>query len=178
MQDRKGDANLVLSLIFLMTSMLFLSFASSAIYNIFCKVTGTGGVVSVAPTSSSVKGFRNIIVRFDSNIEKDLEWKFYPKQDTVQITTGENNLVFYEAINASDKNTIGTAVYNVTPQKAGKYFNKIECFCFKEQLLKAKQRILMPVSFYIDASFDSDPEMRDVKEITLSYTFFKIKEIN
>ena len=157
--------------------MLFLSFSSSAIYSIFCKVTGTGGTVSISSTSSVKKGNKHLIVRFDSNIEPELKWKFYPKQKSVEIMTGENNLVFYETLNESDKSTIGTAVYNVTPQKAGKYFNKIECFCFREQLLSPHERILMPVSFFIDTGFDTDPEMKDIKEITLSYTFFKIREI-
>ncbi len=157
--------------------MMFLSFASSSIYSVFCKATGAGGTVSISDTASMAKGTKQLVVRFDSNVEPGLKWYFYPKQGSVKIITGENNLVFYETINNSDKSTIGTAVYNVTPQKAGKYFNKIECFCFKEQLIKSGERILMPVSFFIDADFDKDPDMDDVKEITLSYSFFKIREV-
>ena len=157
--------------------MLFLTFASVPIYNIFCKVTGIGGTVKEAQTGSTKKGQRKINVRFDSNVEPILKWKFYPKQREVNITTGDNNLVFYEAINVDNKNIVGTAVYNVTPMKAGKYFNKIHCFCFEEQMLEAGKKVLMPVSFFIDADFDNDPEMADVHTITLSYSFFKIRDL-
>lgn len=172
------DKNLVKSLIFMVFGMIFLTFASVPIYNIFCKVTGIGGTTKESSTGSFVKGKREITVRFDSNVEKGLHWDFYPKQKEVHITTGDNNLVFYEARNNDKKNIVGTAIYNVTPLKAGKYFNKIHCFCFEEQMLESKKKVLMPVSFFIDADFDKDPDMIDVNTITLSYSFFKIRELD
>lgn len=159
-------------------AMVFLTFASVPIYNVFCKVTGIGGTVRESQTGSYIKGSREITVRFDSNTERSLNWQFFPKQKEVKITTGDNNLVFYEAKNMDSKNIVGTAIYNITPQKAGKYFNKIHCFCFEEQMLEAGRKQLMPVSFFIDAEFDNDPEMSDVTTITLSYSFFKIRELD
>ncbi len=156
--------------------MVFLSFASVPIYNIFCKVTGIGGTVRES-TGSTKKGKRHIIIRFDANVEPSLKWKFYSKQKEVEIVTGENNLVFYEAENHDKKSIIGTAIYNITPFKAGKYFNKIHCFCFEEQMLEAGKKVIFPVSFFIDADFDKDPDMKDVSTITLSYSFFKVAEL-
>lgn len=178
MQHKKTDTKLVSSLIFMVLGMVFLTFASVPIYNIFCKVTGIGGTTREAATGSIVKGTRNLTVRFDANVEKDLKWHFYPKQKEVNIRTGDNNLVFYESENYDTKNIVGTAIYNVTPLKAGKYFNKIHCFCFEEQMLEKGKKVLMPVSFFIDAEFDKDPDMDDVKTITLSYSFFKIRELD
>ena len=157
--------------------MLFLSFASVPIYNVFCKVTGLGGTVKLSETGSVTRGRKNIMIRFDSNVEPALKWSFLPKQREVSVTTGENNLIFYHAKNLDHKNIIGTAIYNVTPLKTGKYFNKIHCFCFEEQMLEAGKEMLMPVSFFISKEFDDDPEMNDVDTITLSYSFFKIREV-
>lgn len=173
----KQNTQVAISLLMLLLSMLILSFAAVPIYNIFCKVTGFGGTVQENVTGSLIKGHRTITVRFDANVDKNLPWDFKPKQKQVTITSGENNLIFYQAKNNSNNNIIGTAVYNVTPNKAGVYFNKIHCFCFEEQLLKAGQDVLMPVSFFIDAKFDSDPNMSDVDTITLSYSFFKVREL-
>ena len=157
--------------------MLFLSFASVPIYNVFCKVTGIGGTVKESVTGSTKRGKRVINVRFDSNVEPALKWQFFPKQKEVTITTGENNLVFYQAKNLDKHDIVGTAIYNVTPFKAGKYFNKIHCFCFEEQMLESGKEVLMPVSFFISSDFDNDPDMQDVDTITLSYSFFKIRDI-
>jgi len=154
-----------------------LTFAAVPIYNIFCKVTGYGGTVRQVQTGSIKKGTRKLTIRFDANIAPDLPWSFKPKQPQVSITTGENNLIFYTSKNLSSKNIIGTAVYNVTPMKAGIYFNKIHCFCFEEQMLPPGEEVLMPVAFFIDPEFDNDPEMSDVDTITLSYSFFKVREL-
>lgn len=139
-------------------------------------MTGLAGTVKEAQTGSAIRGNKQITVRFDANVEPSLKWKFYPKQKEIQVLTGENNLVFYEAENFDKNNIVGTAIYNVTPLKAGKYFNKIQCFCFEEQMLEKGKKILMPVSFFIDHNFDDDPEMSDVDTITLSYSFFKIRD--
>lgn len=177
MSQENSNSKLVLSILLLLFSMLLLSFASVPIYNIFCKATGFGGTTQVSKTGSMKLGTRKLKVMFDANLEDSLDWEFYPKQKEVNITTGENNLVFYISKNLSKNNIVGTAVYNVSPNKAGKYFNKIHCFCFEEQMLKSGQEVLMPVAFFIDSEFDSDPEMADVEAITLSYSFYKIREI-
>ncbi|MDX2049769.1 MAG: cytochrome c oxidase assembly protein [Rickettsiaceae bacterium] len=169
---------LVRSLIYLIIGMVFLTFASVPIYNIFCKVTGVGGTTRESDTGAQKKGKKRVNISFDSNIEPGLSWNFRPKQKKITVTTGENHLVFYEAISHDKNSIVGTAVYNVTPQKAGKYFNKIECFCFQEQMIEPGQKVLFPVSFFIDPTFDEDQSMRDVDTIILSYSFFKIREIH
>lgn len=176
----KINRNLLLSLLGLVASMILLSFASVPIYNLFCKVTGYGGTISRQNVNiySPVKGTRKLIIEFDANVDKKLPWRFKPKQRNIQITPGQNILVFYEAENISENDIIGTSVYNITPNKAGKYFVKIHCFCFEEQLLKAHEKILMPVTFFIDKNIENDPEMQDIKLITLSYSFFKVRNIN
>ena len=172
------NKNTLISIISLGISMLFLAFASSAIYNLFCKATGYGGKTlkynEIKSNSNTGIGSKVIKMNFDSNIEKKLPWKFYPKNKSIQIRSGENVIVFYEALNLKNLDIAGTAIYNITPQKAGKYFVKIHCFCFEKQILKAKSKMLFPVSFYIDKAIDSDPEMKDVEQITLSYTFYKM----
>lgn len=172
---KNENHNLRLAIIALIMSMVLLAFASVPIYNLFCKVTGFGGTTQRSSSYSNIKGHKIIRVKFDANIEPSLEWEFIPKHNFVDVTTGENVLIFYYAKNFSKKDIIGTAIYNVTPQKAGKYFNKIHCFCFEEQLLKAGAEVNMPVAFYIDSEIESDPDTKDIEEITLSYSFFKVR---
>jgi cytochrome c oxidase assembly protein subunit 11 len=171
------NRSVALSVLLLFISMLLLSFAAVPIYNLFCKATGFGGTTQRADSMADVtKGSRIVRVEFDSNVDKNLPWHFVPKHRYAKVVTGENTLIFYEAENLADHDVVGTSVYNVTPQKAGKYFVKIHCFCFEEQLLKSKERITMPVSFYIDPAIESDPEMDDVDTITLSYSFYKVQD--
>ena len=177
--NKHSNTNIVFAIVSLLISMLLLSFASVPIYNLFCKVTGYGGTTQRAnPYVKVSKGTRKIRVEFDANIEQKLPWRFIPKHRSTDVITGENTLIFYESENISDHDIIGTSVYNVTPLKAGKYFVKIHCFCFEEQLLKAGQKVLMPVSFFIDPDIEKDPEMDDVERITLSYTFFKVRDVD
>lgn len=173
--NKKENSKLAISLLMLIIGMGLLAYASVPLYNLFCKATGYGGTTKHSSLGSAYKGQRHLNVRFDANIEADMLWDFKPEQLDVNLTTGENVLAFYYAHNRSSEPIIGTAIYNVTPFKAGKYFNKIQCFCFSEQLLTAGQKVHMPVSFFIDPEFDNDPEMADIKSITLSYTFFKVK---
>jgi cytochrome c oxidase assembly protein subunit 11 len=160
--------------------MLLLTFASVPIYNLFCKVTGFAGTTKREEVGrlEKKKGERTIVVEFDANTQPDLPWRFFPKQRRVSLIPGENVMVFYESENISNKDIIGTSVYNVTPNKAGQYFVKIQCFCFEEQLLKAGQKVLMPVSFYIDPDIEKDENMEGVDVITLSYSFFKVRELD
>lgn len=177
MKDNSNN-NIALSVVLLFLSMLLLSFASVPIYNLFCKATGFAGTTQrLDPYSKIKKGSKKIRVEFDSNVDRKLPWKFVPKHRYVDVVTGENTLVFYESENISDTDIIGTSVYNVTPLKAGKYFVKVHCFCFEEQLLKAGEKILMPVSFFIDREIENDPEMEGVDVITLSYSFFKVRDV-
>lgn len=178
MRPKNSNRQMTLSITMLFLSMLLLSFAAVPIYNLFCKATGFGGTTQrVSQYNKSRIGSNKLDVYFDANIDPNLPWRFIPKHRKIEVITGQNNLVFYEAENLSNKDIIGTAIYNVTPLKAGKYFVKIHCFCFEEQLLKAGQKLLMPVSFYIDPDFDHDEEMLDVTSITLSYSFFKTREL-
>jgi cytochrome c oxidase assembly protein subunit 11 len=170
-----NNAKLVCSIVLLIIGMIMLTFASVPLYNLFCKVTGYGGAVQRSSYSKEL-GKKMIKVRFDANIEKNLPWDFKSQQSEVLVRVGENNLIFYSAENKTDKPIIGTSVYNVTPHKAAIYFKKIQCFCFEEQLLKAKQKMIMPVSFYIDSNIENDKNMQDVDTITLSYTFYQVGE--
>lgn len=177
MYNKQLNTKIALAITSLFFSMMLLSFASVPIYNVFCKVTGFGGTTQRTKAFTRVaQGIRKIKVEFDANVEPKLPWRFTPKNNSIQITTGENALIFYESENLSNKDIIGTSVYNVTPLKAGKYFVKIHCFCFEEQLLKAGQKMLMPVTFFIDPEIEKDPEMDDVVRITLSYSFFKVRD--
>jgi cytochrome c oxidase assembly protein subunit 11 len=176
--QQKSNKKLALALLSLTFSMIFLSFASVPIYGLFCKMTGYGGTTRQGIQSYfTQKGTKQLTIEFDANIDQDLPWRFIPKQRKINIVPGQNTLIFYESENLTNKDIIGTSVYNVTPYKAGKYFVKVHCFCFEEQLLKARETILMPVSFFIDPDFENDPEMDDVSTITLSYSFFKVREL-
>lgn len=175
--QRKSNKDIVIAITALILSMFLLSFAAVPIYNLFCKATGFGGTTQRAnPYVKVAKGMRQIKIEFDANVDRNLPWRFIPKHRSANVITGENTLIFYESENLSDHDIIGTSIYNITPVKAGKYFVKIHCFCFEEQLLKAHQKMLMPVSFFIDPEIENDPEMDDVEQITLSYSFFKVRD--
>lgn len=179
MKDKKySNLQTSLSLVFLILSMSFLTFASSPIYNLFCKATGYGGTTQVASNASSYLGTKKLTIKFDANTDKKLPWIFIPKQKEISVISGENILVFYYAENLSKDNIIGTAIYNITPYKAGKYFKKIHCFCFEEQQIKANEKVLMPVTFFIDPAIDKDPALSNVNTITLSYSFYFIRLSN
>ena len=174
----QSNKNIAFSIICLIISIMLLTLASVPLYNLFCKATGYGGTTQRAtPYIKINQGSRKIKVRFDSNVDRELNWRFIPKHQSTNVITGENSLIFYEAENLSDNDIIGTSVYNVTPLKAGKYFIKIHCFCFEEQILKSGQKRLMPVSFRIDPDIETDPLMKNVDEITLSYSFFKVRDL-
>lgn len=175
MKDKKANKKLAYSISYFILGMLMLAYASVPLYSIFCKVTGFSGTVVTGKYVADRIGTKQIKVRFDANIDKDLPWIFKPEQQEVTVKVGENILVFYYAENLSNEDIIGTAVYNVTPHKAGAYFNKIQCFCFEEQLLKPGQKMPMPVSFFIDPDIETDPATSEVSTITLSYSFYRVK---
>jgi cytochrome c oxidase assembly protein subunit 11 len=153
-----------------------LSYASVPLYKLFCQVTGYGGTTQQAAGPSSQILERTIKIRFDANTKPTLNWDFEPSQRSMKISVGQNALAFYKAKNDSEDPVVGTATFNVTPEKAGVYFNKVECFCFTEQLLGSKEEIEMPVSFFIDPDIVNDPNLDDVTTITLSYTFFPAQD--
>lgn len=158
--------------------MTGLAFASAPLYDLFCRVTGFSGTPLRAeslPTSLQPSE-RTITVRFNADTAPDMPWKFQPVQREVKVRPGEEILIFYRASNPTDRAVSGQASFNVTPEKAGQYFNKIACFCFEEQLLEAGQSVDMPVSFFVDPEMLTNPTTRDVGTITLSYTFFRKPE--
>ena len=159
-------------------AMLALAFAAVPLYRVFCQVTGFGGTTMKAegPAQGAVAG--EIGVRFDANISPALPWKFEPEQATVRIQPGAKTTVYYKASNYTARRTVGTATFNVTPESAGKYFSKIECFCFTEQVLKGGESVRMPVVFYVDPKLRDDPDTRSIDEITLSYTFYPVENPN
>lgn len=152
----------------LMTS---LSFAAVPFYDWFCRVTGFGGTTSTAATGSDVVLDRMMTVRFDASLERDMPWQFTPVEREMEIRIGQTGLAFYEAYNPTDHVVAGTASYNVFPYAAGGYFTKIDCFCFELQVLQPGERVLMPVTFYVDPEIVDDREGKFVRHITLSYTF-------
>jgi cytochrome c oxidase assembly protein subunit 11 len=155
-------------------AMLALAFAAVPLYRVFCQVTGFGGTTMKADAApGAVAG--QIGVRFDANISPTLPWKFEPEQTTVRIHPGARTNIYYQATNYTARRTTGTATFNVTPEAAGKYFSKIECFCFTEQTLKPGEDVRMPVVFFVDPKLREDPATRHIDEITLSYTFYPVE---
>lgn len=153
--------------------MLGLSFAAVPLYRLFCQVTGFGGTPMVGGPAAPGATGHVVTVRFNADIHRDLPWRFEPGQVQVQVKLGEDSLAFYTARNRAEAPVTGTALYNVTPEKVGRYFHKTACFCFDEQTLQPGQEMQFPVSFWVDPAMATDPDTRDVKNITLSYTFFR-----
>lgn len=155
-------------------AMLVLAFASVPIYRAFCQATGFGGTTQrAAQAPGAVAG--GISVRFDANIDPKLAWKFVPEQTTVQIHPGARTRIAYHATNLTARRTTGRAIFNVSPDQAGQYFSKIECFCFTEQTLKGGEDVSMPVIFFVDPKIRTDPATKDIHEITLHYTFYPVE---
>lgn len=157
--------------------MVGLSFAAVPLYELFCQVTGFGGTTqraeAGATTGSGAVSEREMKVRFNADVNGDLPWSFAAEEREVKVWVGENRLTFYKARNESDQAVTGVATFNVTPTKAGQYFNKVACFCFDEQKLQPGQEMEMGVSFFVDPAIEADPNLDNVKTITLSYTFFR-----
>lgn len=153
---------------------LGMAFAAVPLYGAFCQLTGWDGTPRRAERApGAVAG--QIGVRFDANVHPGLPWKFEPMQNTVRIAPGARTQIFYKATNLSARTVTAQAVYNVTPDSVGEYFNKIQCFCFNEQTLKPGETAIMPVVFYVDPKIRDDEDTRDVDEITLSYTFYPVE---
>jgi len=169
----KGQNRTAIYLVGVVATMASLSFAAVPFYDWFCRVTGFGGTTGVAEAAPDLILDQTVVVKFDASTERGMPWQFRPVQREMVVRIGENALAFYEAYNPTDRVTAGTASYNVTPDAAGGYFDKIACFCFTEQVLQPGERVEMPVSFFVDPEMVKDPEGQFVKEITLSYTFYE-----
>ncbi len=159
--------------VIIVVSMIGLSFASVPLYRLFCQVTGFGGqaVLDAPPTGEVLD--REITVRFNTDVNPNLPWDFKSENQSVTLKIGEEALVSYSATNRGNAAIAGTAIYNVTPLSAGKYFHKTQCFCFNYQMIDGGAEAHFPVVFYVDPKIKDDPELDDLKTITLSYTFFK-----
>ncbi|MEL6528596.1 MAG: cytochrome c oxidase assembly protein [Pseudomonadota bacterium] len=161
--------------------MVGLGFASVPLYRLFCQVTGFGGTTQVASESeamraASVANGEMMSIRFDASTALDVPWTFRPAQSTDTVQIGQRDIATYVAKNNSSNPITGTATFNVEPSQAGKYFHKIQCFCFTEQTLQPGQEVNMPVLYYVDPAILEDEFMADVEQITLSYTFHRAKE--
>ena len=159
-------------------AMLGLGFASVPLYRIFCEQTGFGGTTQRAAADVKLQPAlgHTMSIRFDSNVQPGMPWKFYPEHPTDTVTVGARDMTIFIAKNMSDKPVTGTASFNVTPTQAGAYFTKIQCFCFTEQTLKPGEQVRMPVIYYVDPKILNDPDNRDTQEITLSYTFYPVEQ--
>ncbi|KAI8540947.1 hypothetical protein RHMOL_Rhmol08G0024500 [Rhododendron molle] len=169
----------------LVFAMVGCSYAAVPLYRRFCQATGYGGTVQrresveekiARHAQDGTVTTREIVVQFNADVADGMPWKFIPTQREVRVRPGESALAFYTAENRSSTPITGVSTYNVTPMKAAVYFNKIQCFCFEEQRLLPGEQIDMPVFFYIDPEFETDPKMDGINNLILSYTFFKVSE--
>lgn len=166
---RVGMIGLAMALV-----MLGMGFAAVPLYRIFCQVTGYGGTTQRvdAATASTVNVVAHpISIRFDANVARDMPWRFKPLQTTHAIKVGQRDMAMFEATNTSDKVVTGTASFNVEPEQAARYFDKVQCFCFTSQTLQPGETVRMPVLYYVDPAILDDKDNKDVEQITLSYTF-------
>ena len=173
---RRRNRLILGSLFGMVAGMIGLTYASVPLYSLFCSVTGFGGTTQRAEQAAARVVDRKVTIRFNADTNSALPWSFKPEQKELVLKLGETGFAAYRAENRANKPTVGTAVYNVTPEKAGVYFNKIQCFCFDEQILEPGQVVDMPVTFFVDPSMADDANMDDVTTITLSYTFFRAKD--
>ena len=158
----------------LAAAMLGLAFASVPLYRLFCQVTGYGGTTMRADRAPTETSERTIIVRFDANVAPGLGWRFEPVVPSVTVRLGETALIEYRATNTGSAPSTGNSTYNVVPDQAGSFFNKLQCFCFTDQTLAPGQTMLMPVQFFVDPAMATDRDGRRINTITLSYTFYAV----
>jgi len=150
-----------------------LAWASVPLYRMFCQATGLNGTTGRALRAPGrVDG--KITVAFDTNIAPGFKWNFKPENESETIDIGARDMAFFTATNTSNQTLTGTATFNVTPDQAGAYFKKIQCFCFTQQTLKPGETQRMPVIFFVDPAILKDPDARDIQTITLSYTFYPV----
>ena len=158
----------------LVTAMVGAAYAAVPLYRLFCEVTGFDGTPRVATKPSDRVLDKIMTIRFDANVAPGLPWTFAPEQTTTKVKIGENTLAFYRATNTSDQPVRGMATFNVFPEQVAPFFNKLQCFCFTEQLLQPGETVEMPVSFFVDPQIASDKDAHAVTHVTLSYTFYPV----
>ena len=169
----RKNARMGLTVLAFVRVMIGLAFASVPLYSLFCRVTGFAGTTQVASAFPDQILDRSVKIHFTTRTASDMPWQFNAELREVEVRLGERGLANFIAVNPADQPVAGTAVYNVTPLKVGKYFNKVQCFCFDQQILAPGQEVNMPVMFYVDPAMNDDPDMSDITTITLSYTFYK-----
>ena len=169
------NARIAWTLVLVTAGMLGMAYAAVPLYQAFCKATGFAGTPLVAQSDDRPVIARTVKVRFDTNVDPGLAWRFEPEQRQVTVHLGEEKLVYFRATNLSQRPLVGAANYNVTPERTAGWFNKIQCFCFTEQLLKPGQSVDMPVIFFVDSDMAKDRAYDDINTITLSYTFHEAK---
>lgn len=172
---RRRNRVFLIGLSALVAGMIGLAYASVPLYSLFCRVTGFGGTTQRAEKAPDAVLDRTVVVRFNADVNSGLPWSFRPNQREVRVKLGETALVSYRAENRGREPVTGTAVFNVTPEQTGAYFNKIECFCFTEQVLNPGEAVDLPVAFFVDPSIVNDRDAEDVTTITLSYTFYRAR---
>jgi cytochrome c oxidase assembly protein subunit 11 len=176
MTDSRRNAIIGSAVAVAIVGMVGMSFAAVPLYRLFCAATGYAGTPNIGPAPAPGSSGQSIRVRFNADTNPGLPWNFAPDQREVTLNLGDEQVAFYHAVNQSNRSVTGMALYNVTPEKVGKYFHKTACFCFNKQTLAAKQNMEFPVSFWVDPAIRSDPNTADVNVITLSYTFFRSLE--
>ncbi len=169
------NARVARRLVAVVVGMVALTYAAVPLYEAFCKVTGFGGTPIAAQQGERPVLARTVNVRFDSNVDPNMPWRFEPLERQVTVRLGEEYLTHFRATNKSQRPIVGTATYNVTPESSGPWFNKLQCFCFNEQLLMPGQSVDMPVVFFVDPEMDKDRRYDNIRTITLSYTFYEAK---
>ncbi len=173
--SRRRNGTVVLSCVGALLMMGAATWAAVPLYRIFCQVTGYGGTPKRVEKAPEVISDRTVAIRFDANVTPGMPWDFQPVQRTMVVKLGETALAVYRAHNGSEKTIKGTASFNVSPDAAGAFFAKIECFCFTEQTLAPGESVDMPVSFFVDPSIAADRDAHVIREITLSYTFYPVE---
>ncbi|PDH18904.1 MAG: cytochrome c oxidase assembly protein [Pelagibacterales bacterium MED-G44] len=167
--EKKKLTPLVLAGIFI--TMLGLSYASVPLYEIFCRVTGFGGTTQVANNAPKIVLDKVVSVRFDTNVN-NLPWDFKAKSNVMDVKVGQVNKIEFEVVNYSDEPTAGVASFNVSPSSFGKYYSKLGCFCFEKQELKAGEKATYVMTFYLDPEMVNDATVKNLQDVTMSYTFF------
>jgi cytochrome c oxidase assembly protein subunit 11 len=173
---RRRDVILAVGCGVFVAAMVGLAYASVPFYDWFCRATGFGGRPQIATSAPQSTAARTVSVRFDGNVAGGLPWRFEPEQNSIDVKLGEVVTVNFVATNLAARETLGQAAYNVTPGTTGGYFTKINCFCFTEQRLAPGEKREMPVVFYVDPSLAKDAELDDLNTITLSYSFYPVRE--
>ena len=171
--NKEANKKIAMSMVGVVLLMGSLAWASIPLYDWFCRTTGFGGIPNSSESASEIVLDKTIKVRFDASIDRGLEWEFKPVEREIELKIGDTGVAFYEAYNPTNRRIAGTASYNVAPFDAGVYFTKIACFCFEQQILEPGERVLMPVTFFVDPQIIEDRDAKFTNVITLSYTFYE-----